>query len=91
MNAATEDDIRSGKAIFYVQDGRSTPYDLGRQLPAAASAKIDMQIGDGKIIPAGTAITIVQAELADTGNVLIGFRYDGGEGLCSLEEIELAN
>jgi len=39
--------------------------------------------------PVGTEIEILQAELGDTGDVLIGFMAGEEEGICLLHEIEL--
>jgi hypothetical protein len=30
-----------------------------------------------------------QCEIGDNGEILVGFRYDGGEGLCMLNEIDI--
>ena len=44
-----------------------------------------------EIIPAGTPVEIVQCEIRDNGEILVGFRYAGGEGICMLSEIEINN
>ncbi len=83
--------LRKGQAIFYVPKRKSRVYDLGRPLPIPARVRVPMEVGAGEIIPVGTAITVVQAEIVDGVDVLIGFRFGDGaeEGLCMLDEIEL--
>jgi hypothetical protein len=44
--------------------------------------------GDG-FPPAGTTVEILQAERTDTGDVVLGFVYDGGDCVCMLADIEL--
>jgi hypothetical protein len=91
MKSATESDVREGRAIFYVKDDRSVPHDLGRPMPLAAIVKKTMEVSGGKSIPPGTSIMVVQAEKPDDGSVLIGFRYNGGQGICTIDEIELSD
>src|SRR6478672_8974792 len=89
---ATEEDCKAGRAIFYVPDNRSTVYDLGRPLPLPARYRQDTEIGTGdqlRNIPAGTPVEIIQCEIGDNGEIVVGFRYDGGEGLCMLHELEI--
>jgi hypothetical protein len=90
MQGATERDFKDGTAIFYVKDGRSTRYDLGHSLPAAGIVRKAMQFSDGKTISAGTPVTIVQAEITDDRDVLIGFRYGKEQGICKLSEVTLS-
>jgi hypothetical protein len=63
-------------------------YDLRRPLPVAAILKDGFETADGNIIPAGSRISVVQAELPDDGDALIGFKYEHKQGVCSIEEIE---
>ena len=89
---AKEEDCKAGRAIFYVPDNRSTVYDLGRPLPLPARIRQDTETrtADQKeIIPAGTPIEVIQCEIGDNGEILVGFRYDGGEGICMLNELEI--
>jgi hypothetical protein len=89
---ATEEDCKAGRAIFYVPDNRSEVYDLGRPLPLTARYRQDTVIGTGEnqgTILAGTLVEIVQCEKGDNGEILVGFRYDRGEGICMLSEIEV--
>lgn len=84
--AATKADQDAEEVIFYVPDGRSVPYQFGRDLPLSARL-----IGseDATGFPVGTEIEILQAEIGDTGDVLIGFIAGEEEGMCQLNEIEL--
>jgi hypothetical protein len=41
------------------------------------------------VIPAGTPVEIIQCEIGDNGEILVGFRYDGGEGICMLNELKI--
>lgn len=86
--AATEADVRDGAAIFYVADSRSKPFDLGVALPVDAVPLQDA--GEGQPVPAGTRIQIIQAEIPDDSQVLLGFTYaNNGQGICTLEEIAI--
>ena len=84
--AATQADQDAETVIFYIPDGRSVPYRFERDLPLRARL-----LGTEEItgFPAGTEIEILQAELGDTGDVLIGFIAGEEEGVCMLHEIEL--
>jgi hypothetical protein len=89
---ATEEDCRAGRAIFYIPDNRSKVYDLGRPLPLSARYRQDTETSTAKeqgIIPAGTVVHIIQCEIGDNGEILVGFRYNGGEGICMLHELEI--
>jgi hypothetical protein len=89
---ATEDDCHAGRAVFFIPDNRSTVYDLGAPLPLIARLKQDTETSSAEqqeVIPAGTQIEIIQCEIGDNGEILVGYRYDGGEGLCMLSEIEM--
>ena len=56
------------EVIFYIPDGRSVPYRFERELPLRARL-----VGETTGFPIGTEIEILQAEMGDTGHVLIGF------------------
>ena len=87
---ATEEDCKAGRAIFFVPDNRSTIYDLGKPLPLQARIKQDTEVGTSQeIILAGTLVEIIQCEIGDNGEIVVGFRYDGGEGICMLNELEI--
>jgi hypothetical protein len=84
--AATKADQDAEEVIFYIPDGRSVPYRFGRDLPLSARL-ISPEEATG--FPVGTVIEILQAEVGDTGDVLIGFMVGEEEGVCQLNEIEL--
>ena len=65
---AKESDVIAGEAIFYIKDGRSVPYEFGRELPIRARF-----VGEDSGFPTGTEIQIMQAERVDTGDVIIGY------------------
>ncbi|MDE3200668.1 MAG: hypothetical protein KGN79_07075 [Acidobacteriota bacterium] len=81
---ATEADSLAGEVIFYIPDERSVPYSFGRDLPLRA-----WLVGDETGFPPRTEIEILQAELGDTGDVLVGFMVGEDEGICMLHEVEL--
>ena len=82
--AATQADQDADEVIFFIPDGRSVPFCFGRVLPLRARL-----IGEETGFPNGIEIEILQAEIGDTGNVIIGFTVGEEEGICQLEEIEL--
>jgi hypothetical protein len=83
---ATEEDCHAGRAIFYIPDNRSTVYDLGRPLPLSARYRQDTVIGTGQeVISAGTMVAVMQCEIGDNGEILVGFLYAGGEGILLAE------
>ena len=89
---ATEDDCNAGRAVFFIPDNRSTVYDLGKPLPVQARLRQDLEIGSAEqqdVIPAGTQVEIIQCEIGDNGEILVGFQYEGGVGICMLNDIEI--
>ena len=89
---ALEEDCKAGRAIFFVPGNRSTIYDLGRPLPLQARIKQDTEVGtsqEQEIILAGTLVEIIQCEIGDNGEIVVGFCYDGSEGICMLNELEI--
>jgi hypothetical protein len=84
--AAPKADQDAEEVIFYIPDGRSVPYRFGRDLPLGARL-ISPEVATG--FPVGTVIEILQAEIGDTGDVLIGYVAGEEEGICQLNEIEL--
>jgi len=82
---ATQADVDAGTVIFYIPDGRSTPYDFGRALPLKARIAGE----ETEAYPVGTEVEILQAEVGDTGDVLIGFMVGQDEGIGMLHEFEL--
>lgn len=92
---ATEEDCKAGRAIFFVPDNRSSVYDLGNPLPLQARIRQETEVskvsadGEPEMISAGTLVEIIQCEIGDNGEIIVGFRYPGGEGICMLRELEL--
>lgn len=76
---ATEDDVKNGKAVFYIPEG-SIPCEA--ILPTCA---IQINEESKERIPA----VVIQAE--QVGDMVhLGLRYlDGGNGICELSEAEL--
>jgi hypothetical protein len=83
---ATQADQDAEEVIFYIPEGRSVPYRFERDLPLRARL-VGTEETAG--FPIGTEIEILQAEIGDTGDVLIGFIAGEDEGICLLKEIEL--
>ena len=81
---ATQADQDAEKVIFYIPGDRSVPYRFERDLPLRAHL-----VGTETGFPVGTEVEILQAEIGDTGDVLIGFIVGEDEGICMLKEIEL--
>jgi hypothetical protein len=67
---ATQADQDAEEVIFYISDGRSVPYRFERDLPLRARL-VGTEETTG--FPIGTEIEILQAQIGDTGDVLIGF------------------
>jgi len=80
---ASEADVKDGRAVFYLGNADqivTAPYDVG--LPHCALL-VDEESGEK--IP----VIIVQAERAGEV-ILVGYRFlTGGNGMCTLSEIEL--
>jgi hypothetical protein len=76
---ATENDVQQGRAVFYVATG-STPIIM--ELPVAAILKED---NNSKGIP----VIVIQAEQIGEQET-VGYRLvAGGNGVCTLRELEL--
>jgi hypothetical protein len=74
---ATEEDVASGAAVFYIQ-GESEPESI--TLPACAIQKLE----DGST----EQVIVIQAEKTPHG-VYLGVRpLVGGNGICTIEEVE---
>jgi hypothetical protein len=82
---ATEADFQSGAAVFYVSDGRSAPYSLGRDLPIRA----ELVKSEGTDWPVGSQLSIVQAEISDSHHVTLGVLRGDEQGVCTLEDVKL--
>jgi hypothetical protein len=91
---ATEEDLKAGRAIFYISGNRSAVYELGRPLPIAARIKQDIETSTAQernVVAAGTPVEIVQCEIDDKGKILVGFRFGAGGGICTLDEVEMTS
>jgi hypothetical protein len=74
---ATEEDVRRGTAAFFIE-GESTPHPM--PLPFCAIQTLE----DGQRV----RVVVIQAEACS--GVIVGVRYlNGGNGVCTLEELEL--
>lgn len=85
--AATQQDVDENVCVFFVPDNRSRPFSLGSPLPLAA--KITKPSDGTDFPPPGTLVEIVQAEIVDDHDVLLGFVYGEAEGLCGQEDVEI--
>jgi hypothetical protein len=84
---ATQADVDSGSAVFFVPDTRSKFYDLGMPLPVEAILVADIEASEGECMRAGTTITVVQAEIVDDRDVLLGITCGEQKGVCMLNEV----
>jgi hypothetical protein len=82
-HVASEEDVLAGRAVFYLEDPdeiSARPYSIS--LPHCA-VLTDEEAGEK--IP----VIVIQAEHADN-IIYIGYRFlGGGNGMCTLPEIEL--
>jgi hypothetical protein len=78
---ATEPDVKAGRAVFYLKN----PEEIGAEplalaLPCCAILKTEKE---------GSPVVIIQAEKAEPKKY-IGYRdLVGGNGICTLEEVEI--
>ncbi len=84
---ATKVESEGDAVVFFVPDGRRRPYSFGRNLPILA--RITKTSEEEDFPPLGTVIEIVQAEIVDDENVLLGFVAGEDEGICALEDVEI--
>jgi hypothetical protein len=86
--AATSEDAEKRSAFSYIPDSSSVPFTFDRSLPLkAVLTKPDD--GDG-FPPPGSLVYVVQAEIGDNGEVVIGLMYgDDQEALCLLRDITI--
>jgi hypothetical protein len=76
---AREDDVREGRAVFYV-DGPSQTAEV--PLPHCAVLHEE----GGKTVP----VILIQAESRSDGEVFVGYRpLSGGNGICLLGDVDL--
>ena len=75
---ATEADVRQGRAVFYI-DGQSEPHEM--KIPCLG---LQLKQGGPEV-----KVVIIQAENSPSGPIL-GVRYfDGGNGICTLDEVRI--
>lgn len=79
---ATEEDVKIGKAVFYIKKEENIDHKpLNIQIPSLVF-QLDQETGEK------TLAIIIQAEKVNEED-LVGLRYfDGGNGICSLHEVE---
>jgi hypothetical protein len=79
---ATEKDVKEGRAAFCIEGGVDASPATDVELPALG---IQVDEDSGEELP----VVVIQAEIVD-GECLFGVRYvDGGNGVCTPEEIRL--
>lgn len=78
---AVEQDVKEGRAVFHIDSQGGTLKPLDIVIPSLAY-QIDQETGE-KVL-----VVLIQGELVDDQQV-VGVRYiDGGNGVCTLPEIE---
>lgn len=78
---AIEKDVIDGRAVFFVEGSEKLHRTIDLEIPLKAY-QINHETGEKQLV------AIIQAEHVD-GNDLAGVRYlEGGNGVCSLTEIE---
>ena len=79
---ATEDDVKAGRAVFYLGNPEEVPaWPAEIELPAPALLRDD---DSGTLTP----VVVIQAEESEI-RCTVGIRFlTGGNGLCLLEELE---
>ena len=78
---ATEDDVRAGRAVFYIHAGIGATVGA-TPVPIPCRA---FQIQSTEEVP----VIVIQAESVD-GKTAVGIRYlAGGNGVCLLEELRV--
>lgn len=78
---ATEDDVREGRAVFYLDGAEGAQ---PGQVPIPSLALLRDEDGNGT-----TTVVVIQAEIF-RDECTVGYRpLEGGNGICLLEEITL--
>jgi len=80
---ATEDDVRSGRAVFYLA---RTPHAAASpsSIPLPTPAILKPEDQNAPVVP----VLVIQVEVADDMTI-VGYRnLDGGNGICSLPEVQ---
>lgn len=81
---ATEEDVKLGKAVFYIDDQELEHFPIDIEIPKLAY-QINQETGE-KILS-----VVIQAEKIGEEEI-VGLRYfDGGNGVCALFELEFVN
>jgi hypothetical protein len=76
---ATEEDVRSGRAVFCAQGGESETFPISLPQTAHLASDLDSHV-----------VAVIQAERVGD-RVIIGYRMvDGGNGVATLPEFELS-
>jgi hypothetical protein len=77
---ATEQDVKGGRATFYIEGDRTTLKPIALLLPACAILREEKK---------ETPVIVIQAEETPKSKT-VGVRFlEGGNGVCMLEELEL--
>lgn len=77
---ATERDVKEGKATFYIEGDRATLKPIALSLPACAILREEKK---------ETPVIVMQAEETPRSKT-VGVRFlTGGNGVCTLEELEI--
>jgi len=76
--SATEEDVKAGRAVFFV-DGGSEPVEM--PLPCAAIQHLE----DGT----KQRVVVIQAERLDSGVILGVLPLAGGNGTCSMQDVDI--
>jgi hypothetical protein len=84
---ATERDVETGNAIFSISDERSRVYDIGIPLPVTATTRDEMTTSDNSKLAKGTQIKVIQVEIVDERDILVGFRVGQESGVCFLNQV----
>ena len=83
---ATEADVKAGRAVFYSPVGRQYASNTAHHIRLPAPAILHAQDE-----PNPVPVIIIQAERGPNG-VIVGYRtLAGGNGVCTLNELELLN
>ena len=77
---ATEQDVKEGRATFYIDGDRATLKPITLSLPACAVLREEKK---------ETPVIVIQAEETPKSKT-VGVRFlGGGNGVCTLEELEI--
>jgi hypothetical protein len=82
---ATQQDVASGKAIFFIPKGMSRVYDLGVPLPAESYVKRASEVKGDSAVPVGAPA----GETGTQGNVILGVLINEQNFVCMLDDVGL--